>query len=89
MNMQIRVRVPQGVAKNLLDLCPRQRANAVGLLLSEKADGIDLQKLLQADGSLIRIGVLLNQSLRTSGGRSVDLVALQNAIKLINSLQKK
>ena len=89
MSVQVRVRVPEGVAKSLLDLAPRQRANALGLLLAEKANGIDLQKLLQADASLIRIGVLMNQSLRTSGGRSVDLVALQNAIKLINSLQKK
>jgi len=47
MSMQVRVRVPEGVAKSLLNLNPRQRANVLGLLLAEKRRGSILKNFFK------------------------------------------
>lgn len=48
--------------------------------------GMEVNKLIEAAKELRRLGVLINQSLRVSGGQNVDMEALNLAAKRINNL---
>jgi hypothetical protein len=47
---------------------------------------MEVNKLIEAAKELRRLGVLINQSLRVSGGQNVDMEALNLAAKRINNL---
>ena len=81
-----RARLPLSLAHDLKALKPSLRGRVVALVLIAKATDIDLPELVAAREQLRRLGVLLNQSLRSSLGREVDLRALAAAVRLINSL---
>jgi hypothetical protein len=81
-----RARLPQGLAGQLNALPPGLRGRVVAFVLLAHVQGLNLPQLVAASTELRRLGVLVNQSLRASAGRSVDVVALQEAAKKVNQL---
>ena len=81
-----RPRLPNGLAAQLKALPPSVRGRAVAFIIQAHAAGLDVKKMTESAMELRRLGVLLNQSLRVSGGRKVDVEALELAVKRINSL---
>ena len=81
-----RARLPNTLAAQLTTLPPGLRGRTVALIVLAHTTGLDLQKLVASASELRRLGVLINQSLRLSGGRAVDVVALQAAAKKVNQL---
>ena len=82
---QLRIRLSKGVATRLASLPPRSRSRAVSFLVASVLDGLNLSELLQARRELVSLGVLINQSLRSSWGQSTDAIALR---RLANKLQR-
>lgn len=83
-----RARLPIQLSRDLMALKPGLRGRTVALILSAKAQDVDLGKLVAAADELRRVGALINQSLRLSLGRDVDQLALARAAQLINSLRQ-
>jgi hypothetical protein len=81
-----RARLPNALAAQLTTLPPGLRGRTVALIVQAHVTGLDVQKLVASASELRRLGVLINQSLRLSGGRGVDVVALQGAAKKVNQL---
>lgn len=81
-----RARLPVGLAAQLQALPPGLRGRTIAVVLLAHVQGLDLPQLIAAANDLRRLGVLLNQSLRASAGRGVDVVALQQAAKKVNQL---
>lgn len=84
--LQIRIRLSRGAAARLLSLPPRARSRAVSFILSSFEEGLDLGELLQARRELVALGVLINQSLRLSWGKSTDAVALGSVLKKLQRI---
>lgn len=85
---QLRVRTSEAVAARLLALPPRARSRAVSLMVSAAMQHVDLAALLGMRGELVRLGNLLNQSLRTSWGTAADHDALQAIVTKLGRLLK-
>ncbi|HXT10725.1 MAG TPA: hypothetical protein VN873_04115 [Candidatus Angelobacter sp.] len=81
-----RARLPKGLAAQLQALPPGLRGRTMAFIVLAHVNGLDVQKLIAAAGELRRLGVLVNQSLRVSGGRNVDAAALNQAVERINQL---
>lgn len=81
-----RARLPQALAAQLQALPPGLRGRTVAFIVLTHTTGLDVQKLVAASSELHRLGVLLNQSLRISAGRDMDVSALHEAAKKINQL---
>jgi hypothetical protein len=81
-----RARLPLTLAAQLNALQPGLRGRTVALILLAHTTGLDLQKLVASAPELRRLGVLINQSLRLSRGRGVDLPAVEEAAKKVSAL---
>ena len=81
-----RARLPKAMAIELQKLPPSLRGRTIATIIQAHVTGMDLQKLVAASDQLRRLGVLLNQSLRVSGGRIADVTALQEAVEKINEI---
>jgi hypothetical protein len=84
---QIRIRLPGEEAVRYLALPPRERSIAVAMIL-RSVDGIDLKTLVVMRNELVNLGTLINQSLRVSQGKSVNEIALTDAVKLLKTLTR-
>ena len=73
---QLRIRLSKGAASKLLSLPPRARSRIVSFMLGSTNQNLDFNELLQARKELVSLGVLINQALRTSWGKSTDAVAM-------------
>jgi len=83
---QLRIRLSPGVAARFEALPPLARARAVSMLLGAQSEGVDLPTLLQLRGELARLGTLLNQSLKTSWGRSTDAQAASEVVRILEGV---
>ena len=88
---RLRIRIDDYVAERLAALRPVLRARVISMVLSSHLGGgdgntVDLLALLDARRELIRLGVLINASLRLSHGTTADLPAVRRAAAIINSL---
>jgi hypothetical protein len=83
MSKQLRIRITDEAGKVYLDLPPLARGRAVSMILLWAARRINLVALLHLRGELVRLGTLLNQSLRTSWGRSCDGEAARKIVKIL------
>lgn len=88
---QIRVRLPQRVAKELAGLSPRVRAGVVSALLVSVIEKVDLVALLFAVEELRKLSVYLDQLLQHStvqGGLDrATVVRVQDVVALIEKLR--
>jgi len=82
-----RSRIPNDLAHQLMALSPGFRGRVVAFILLAHVQRVEVSKLVVAADSLKRLGVLLNQSLRSSAGTAPDLNALHEAANLVNSLR--
>lgn len=80
---QLRIRVTHQIAAQFEALPPRARGQAVSLILGARASGLDLQELLKLRQVVVNTSNLLNQSLRTSWGRTVDAEAATELVRLL------
>lgn len=81
---QLRIRVLPKTAARLKKIPPRLRAKVVSLLIESIINKVDLIELLSLRKDLVSLGVLLNQSLRTSWGKSVDGEAASALVTKLN-----
>ena len=81
-----RARLPLALAAQFNGLQPGLRGRTVALILLAHSTGLDLRQLVESAPELRRLGVLLNQSLRLSRGREVDLTAPEQASKNVAAL---
>ena len=81
-----RARLPVSLAGQLMALSPGLRGRTMAIITLAHVQGLDLQKLVEASNELRRLGVLLNQSLRASRAQSVDVAAVNQAVKQVNAL---
>lgn len=82
-----RARLPNELARQLMDLAPGLRGRVIAFVLLAHVRGVEVPKLVTAGDSLKRLGVLLNQSLRSSAGTAPDQTALREAVNLVGSLR--
>ena len=87
--MRIRIRIPDDVGSRLAALLPTLRAHVVATVLGAHTKGVDLAELLGTRRELVRLGTLLNQSLRTSRGLMADPAAVERAAEIVSALVKK
>lgn len=87
--MRIRIRINNEAGERLAGLRPVFRSQVVALVLEAHALGVDLVELLSARRELIRLGTLLNQSLRASRGVLTDAEIVQEAAKIVTALVRK
>jgi hypothetical protein len=85
-SLQLRIRLPEPLAKELEAFPPRMRGRLLSLLWLERKQGVDLNALLSMRQELANLGNLLNQSLRLNQGRMVDTEALRKVIELLRRL---
>jgi hypothetical protein len=83
---QLRVRLQPKTAARLKKLPPRLRTKVVSLLIASVIDKVDLTELMKARKELVSLGVLLNQSLRTSWGKKCDEQAADKLLKKLEVL---
>ena len=84
--VQMRIRVQHDVAEKYMKLPPRLRARAFSFILAAQECDIDLKQLLQLRGTLISLGVLINQSLKTSWGKTTDTEAVRQVVQLLKGV---
>jgi len=87
--MRIRIRINQELGERLATLRPVLRGQVVATVLEAHAAEVDLAELLAARRELVRLGTLINQSLRASRGSLPDAAAVQEAADIIIALTKK
>jgi len=85
---QLRIRVSPQIAAQFEALPPRARGQAVSLVLGAWAGGLDLRELLKVRQVIANAGNLLNQSLRTSWGRTVDAEAASQLVRVLRQVVK-
>lgn len=81
-----RSHLPIALANQLMALKRGLRGRTVAFIILSHAQGLDVQKLIEAAAELRRLGVLINQSLRVSRGASVDAQALRDAVQKVKGL---
>ncbi len=81
-----RARLPLALAAQLNGLQPGLRGRTVALILLAHTTGLDLRQLVASAPELRRLGVLINQSLRLSRGRGMDLPAVEQAARKVTAL---
>jgi len=87
--MRLRIRTTDEVGKRLLGLRPVLRAQVVATVLEAHAQRIDLAELLAMRRELVRLGTLLNQSLRVSKGTLTNTAAVEQAAAIVTDLTRK
>ena len=87
--MRIRIRINREMGERLAGLRPVLRGQVVATVLEAHAAGVDLAELLAVRRELVRLGTLLNQSLRVSRGALPDAAAVQDAAQIITALTRK
>jgi hypothetical protein len=80
---QLRIRLSPQIAAQFEALPPRARGQAVSLVLAAWVSGLDLGELVKIRRVVVNTGNLLNQSLRTSWGRTVDAEAATQLVRLL------
>lgn len=83
---QMRIRVSPQIAAQFEALPPRARGQAVSLILGAWAGGLDLQALLKVRQVVVNTSNLVNQSLRTSWGRTVDAEAASQLVRTLRQV---
>ena len=87
--MRIRIRLQNDMGERLAGLRPVLRSQVVAMVLEAHGLGLDLGQLLAVRRELVRLGTLLNQSLRVSRGMLIDAAAVEQAAKIILELTRK
>ena len=87
--MRLRIRISDELGERLATLRPVLRSHVVALVLEAHALGLDLGQLLAARRELVRLGTLLNHSLRVSRGSLPDAAAVQAAAKIISEITRR
>ena len=87
--MRIRIRLQNEMGERLAGLRPVLRGQVVATVLEAHAAGVDLAELLAVRRELVRVGTLLNQSLRASRGALPDAAAVRDAAQIITALTRK
>ena len=85
---QLRIRLTPEAQSRFKDIPPLARLRVVSFILNSHAEGIDLGKLLAMRKVLINLGNLLNQSLKTSWGKSTDAAATSEVVRVWKMLTK-
>lgn len=88
--MRIRIRISEEIGKRLMELRPSLRGRIISLLISDGygSGRIDLNELYNMRKELARLGTLINQSLRVSGGKISDIKSVEKASQIITQLIK-
>ena len=86
-SIPVRLRLPASEAAAWLALPPRVRARALAAVLVCYRNGVDLGLLIASCEQLRRLGVLLNQSLRSYGDRLGVWRHCVTVVNFINQLQ--
>ncbi len=86
--MQIRVRLPDDLAKDLAGLSPRARARVVSLVFRGQTTGVAMVDLVAVHRNLQLLGHLLNQSLKASYGQAANREAVENCVKILKELTR-
>jgi len=87
--MRLRIRINKEAGERLAALRPTLRGQVVALVIEAQTLGVDLAKLLAARRELVRLGTLLNQSLRASRGQLTNPAAVEQAAEIITDLTRK
>jgi hypothetical protein len=85
---QLRIRLTPEAMRKYKDIPPLARLRVVSFVLQSHAEGIDLRELLAIRKVLINLGILLNQSLKTSWGKSTDGAAASDVVRVWKGLTK-
>jgi len=86
--MQIRVRIPDDLATELIVLSPRARSRVVAIVVRSQMAGLKATDLVATHRNLQLLGHLMNQSLRVSHGRLADVAAVEACVKLLKVLTR-
>lgn len=83
---QVRLRLSPTVALQLRDLPARARAEVIALVTNAALAKVPIVQLVGYRQELKNLGLLLNQSLRVSSGRSVNVEAVARVGEVISRL---
>ena len=86
--MQLRVRIPDELAKDLAGLSPRARARVIALVMRGQFVGVKAADLVATHRNLVLVGHLLNQSLRASNGKLANVEAVGQCVDLLKGLTR-
>ena len=86
---QVRLRLGQATAEQLRCLPHGVRAEVVTLVVNAALARVPVSQLVGYRQELKNLGLLLNQSLRSSRGKSVDVVALAKVVEVVNKLMMR
>jgi hypothetical protein len=79
---QLRIRLGNEAWQQFHALPPRARGQAVSLILGAWGLGVNLRELLAVRQDVARASNLMNQSLKTSWGKSADGVAASEMVRV-------
>jgi len=85
---QLRIRLTPDALRRYRHIPPLARQRVVAFVLSSHANEIDLVELLAMRKVLINLGNLINQSLKTSWGKSTDAAAASEVVRLMKGFMK-
>jgi hypothetical protein len=83
---QLRIRLSPAAAKHYADIPPLARSRVISFILNMHAAKVDPAELLSSRHVLVNLGTLLNQSLRTSWGKSSDAQAASELVRVLKGL---
>jgi hypothetical protein len=83
---QLRIRLTPEAMSKYKDIPPLARLRVISFLLNAHAKDINLGELLAMRRVLVNLGNLLNQSLKTSWGKSTDAAAASEVVMLLKGL---
>lgn len=86
--MRIRITIDDETGKRLAALRPVLRAKVTSIIVAAAAERINLEALLEARRDLVRLGVLINTSLRVSRATATDWDSVREAAAIIHSLTR-
>jgi hypothetical protein len=85
---QLRIRLTPEAMSRYKNVPPLARLRVVSFILNTHAEGIDLGELLAMRKVLVNLGNLLNQSLKTSWGKSTDAAAAIEVVRVWKGITK-
>ena len=89
--MAMRLRLEPAAAQKLRELPATVRAEVLTLLVNASLgkQGIEVASLAGYRQELKNLGLLINQSLRVSRGQTVNVVAVEQVVEVINRLTQR
>ena len=87
--MQLRISIADETAEPLVGLRPVMRSHFLNCALESVMQGIKPEALIAARRDMIRLGTLINQSLRITQGKIPDVEAVREGAELITKLTRK